>query len=326
MARVTSSAVRLAVSRQPRLDSQATGRRAIVRALLCSLLLGSSLAPDPCHGDDDPPKSARQLVQSHRVLVIAHRGNSSRAPENTLAAFRSALAVGSDLVELDYYHCAEGIPVVVHDRNLERTTNAVHVLGMKAPLVHQRTLAELQLLDAGSWFDRKFANQRIPTLEKALGVIQRGSTTLIERKGGDAKTCVDLLRRLKLLDRVVVQSFDWDYLTACHRLAPHLVLGALGKERLSASRLRSIRSTGARVVGWKHQDLVPEDIQRAHQTGLKIWVYTVNQSQRAKQLIEWGVDGIISDAPAIIQPLTKQAQPPTEKQTRPTTTTVQLQP
>lgn len=280
--------------------------------LLLAALLISGLWPETnllsqhqCQAADHPKTSPHALLKSPQVLVIAHRGNSSQAPENTLAAFREAVNVGANLVELDYYHCADGIPVVVHDRNLKRTTDAIRVLGIKDPLVDKQTLAQLERLDAGSWFDKKFARERIPTLEQALRVIQRGSTTLIERKGGDAKTCVTLLRRMNLLDQVIIQAFDWDYLNDCHRLAPQAVLGALGNKQLSTQRIHAIQSTGAQFIGWKHEDLVRDDIARVHRAGLKVWAYTVNQIARAKQLIDWGVDGIITDVPAIIQPLAK---------------------
>ncbi|MEE3369049.1 MAG: glycerophosphodiester phosphodiesterase family protein [Planctomycetota bacterium] len=297
-------------------DAQCSLALTVLRLLLAALLTSgllpgtSVLSKQRCQAAGRAEKSAQALVKSSQTLVIAHRGNSSQAPENTLAAFREAVNVGANLVELDYYHCADGIPVVVHDRNLQRTTNAVRALGIKDPLVDKQTLAQLERLDAGSWFDKKFARERIPTLEQALRVIQRGSTTLIERKGGDAKTCVTLLRRMNLLDQVVIQAFDWDYLADCHRLAPQAVLGALGNKQLSKQRIRAIQATGAQFIGWKHEDLARDDIAQAHRAGLKVWVYTVNRRARAQQLIEWGVDGIITDAPAIIQPLVKTKLPP----------------
>ena len=298
-------------SQRKNCDTQCSSHRVALKLVLAALLISNLfpgtnlLSQHQCQAADHPTTSPHALLKSPQVLVIAHRGNSSQAPENTLAAFREAVNVGANLVELDYYHCADGIPVVVHDRNLKRTTDAIRVLGIKDPLVDKQTLAQLERLDAGSWFDKKFARERIPTLEQALRVIQRGSTTLIERKGGDAKTCVTLLRRMNLLDQVIIQAFDWDYLNDCHRLAPQAVLGALGNKQLSKQRIRAIQSTGAQFIGWKHEDLVKDDIAQVHRAGLKVWVYTVNQPARAKQLIDWGVDGIITDAPAIIQPLAK---------------------
>jgi glycerophosphoryl diester phosphodiesterase len=245
--------------------------------------------------------AAQSRVQGNGVLVIAHRGDSKVAPENTLPAFESAVKAGADLIELDYLHSADGVPVVFHDGHLDRTTNAVSLWGaMKIRLV-DKSLAELKLLDAGSWFDPKFAGTKIPTLSAALDVIQNGSMTLIERKHGDAATCVQLLTDKQLLDQVVVQAFDWRYLADCHRLAPELVLGALGHQELTAEKLDQIAKTGASVVGWEDKNSSAETIQAIHDRGWKAWVWTVDDPQRAVALVQAGADGIITNRPAAIR-------------------------
>src|SRR5262245_1937269 len=119
--------------------------------------------------------SARQLIMSPRPMVIAHRGNSSEAPENTLPAFQSALDAKADLVELDYYHSSDGIPVVIHDKILDRTTNAEAVLGQPKLLVDGLPLADLRKLDVGTWFDDKFVGTKMPTLVESLDLIQTSS-------------------------------------------------------------------------------------------------------------------------------------------------------
>src|SRR5690606_1623906 len=111
----------------------------------------------------------------------------------------SAVSVGCDLIEHDYHHTADGLPVLLHDALLDRTTDAAERFGMKRVNVAAKTWAELRDLDAGSWFDAMFAGTQLPTLEEALATIQAGSMTLIERKAGDAKTCVELLRKQDLL-------------------------------------------------------------------------------------------------------------------------------
>lgn len=244
---------------------------------------------------------AAELVRAERVLVIGHRGASACAPENTLPAFERAIAAGADLVELDYFHSAEGVPVVLHDYTLDRTTNAEEVLGQPKLKVTERSLADLGRLDAGSWFHADFAGTRLPTLSESLDLIQSGSTTLIERKGGDAATCVKLLRQKGILDRVVVQSFDWDYVADCHREHPDLVLAALGRGPLAEKQLDKLAKTGARIVGWRHNDVTPEAIRLVHERGYRAWVYTVNDLARAKELIEAGIDGIITDMPGRVR-------------------------
>ncbi len=243
--------------------------------------------------------NARQLIQADEVLIIAHRGNSSVAPENTIPAFQSAVALHSDFVELDYYHSKDGAPVVFHDSNLDRTTNAIQKLGKSKIGISDLNLADLKQLDAGAWKGRHFRGASIPTLDEAMDVIQAGSMTLIERKGGDSATCVGLLSRRKCVDRVVVQSFDWQYVAECKKLAPELVVAALGSKELTKGKLDSIVKTGASVVGWNHKDIGVRQIRAAHAKGLRIWVYTVNDARRMEQLMKDGIDGIITDRPKL---------------------------
>ncbi len=152
-----------------------------------------------------------------------------------------------------------------------------------------------------SWFDAKFAGTPIPTLAEALDTIQNGSMTLIERKTGDAATCVKLLKDKNLLDQVVVQAFDWDFLADCHRIAPELVLGALGHKELTPERLEALAETGASVVGWEDKHTTPASIAALHDRGCKAWVWTVDDPQRALELVQAGIDGIITNRPAEIR-------------------------
>lgn len=237
------------------------------------------------------------LIDSAKPLILAHRGNSRAAPENTLPAFESALKLGVDLVELDYHHTADGVPVVFHDEELDRCTDACHVWGGPNQLLARRTLAELQQLDAGGWFGEAFRATQVATLEDALRLICPRAGCMIERKSGDAATCVSLLKRLNVVDRCVVTGFDWSFLTECHRLAPDLRLGALGTDRLTPETLTEAQQTGARVIGWDNDYVTAEHVRLVHSCGLNAWVWTVDEPARAAQLITWGIDGLISNVP-----------------------------
>jgi glycerophosphoryl diester phosphodiesterase len=256
----------------------------------------------------DRALSAHNRVTSRGVLVIAHRGDSNIAPENTLPAFASAVKAGADLVELDYYHSADGVPVVFHDKDLDRTTDACRVWRATEIKIHGKPLADLRRLDAGSWFDARFTGTLIPTLDEALGVIQAGSMTLIERKGGDPATCIELLKQKMLLDRVVVQAFDWDYLAGCHRIAPELVLCALGHRELTPERLDQIARAGATVVGWEDKDVGARTIAAIHARGWKAWVWTVDDPRRVGELVQAGADGIITNCPGEIRKVVQAAE------------------
>ncbi|MBX3413083.1 MAG: hypothetical protein KF708_10380 [Pirellulales bacterium] len=250
---------------------------------------------------DRVASASASLVEADRILVIAHRGDSAAYPENTLPAFESAVKVGADLVELDYHHTADAVPIVLHDPTLDRTTNARDKFGVKGLLISKRTLEELAGLDAGLWKGEQFAGARLPTLDDAVTAIQAGSMTLIERKAGDAKTCVDYLRAKGLLNNVVVQAFDWNYVTDCHKLAPELALAALGRDEITGKRLDLIEKTGARIAAWHEASLSSESIGRIHNRGLKAWAYTVDHPQRVQELIDLGIDGIITNKPADVK-------------------------
>jgi glycerophosphoryl diester phosphodiesterase len=256
---------------------------------------------------------AVNLLNSHRPLVIGHRGYCQFAPENTLPSFQLAMAAGADLIELDYYHSKDGQLIVIHDGELDRTTDATNRWGEHHIKIGAKTAAEIKSLDAGSWFDAKYAGTKVPLLTEALDTIQKGSVTLIERKAGDPASCIKLLNEKKLLNKVVVQAFDWDFLRSYHQLAPEQVLGALGPptlltdgkkptgmaKELSAAWLDELQKSGARVAVWS-QHVSKEAVELAHQRGLRVWVYTINDPELANRLLDMGVDGIITNNTSLI--------------------------
>lgn len=247
---------------------------------------------------------ALQRLDLKRPLVIAHRGDSAAAPENTLPAFRQALATGADLIELDYHHSRDGVPVVMHDATFDRTTDAGARWGRKDVRIDQTAAVDLQPLDAGAWFGPAFVGTRVPRLTEALDTIQSGSVTLIERKAGDATTCARLLRERGLINHVVVQSFDWDFLRALHALVPEQALGALGpkgqSEPLNPAHAEAVAQLGAKAIVWS-ETISPEGIRAAHERGLKVWIYTIDDPEKARALVSLGVDGIITNQPALIR-------------------------
>ena len=168
------------------------------------------------------------MIQSERPLVIGHRGFSAFAPENTLPSFALALAAGVDLVELDYRQSADGQLVVVHDPDLDRTTDARLRWGGKHLTVDGKTASEIRSLDAGRWFDSKYAGTKVPLLSEALDLIRPRGIALLERKTGDVESIINLLRAKGLIGQVVVQSFDWGFLRAFHERVPEQPLVALG--------------------------------------------------------------------------------------------------
>jgi glycerophosphoryl diester phosphodiesterase len=248
------------------------------------------------------------LIASKRPLVIGHRGYSHLAPENTLPSFKLAIAARADLVELDYHQTKDGKLIVIHDSDLDRTTDGRTRWAQKRIKVASKTAAEIQSLDAGSWFDAKYTGTKVPLLDEALDTIQQDSVTLIERKHGDPNSCINLLRHKDLINKVVVQSFDWEFLRQLHEQEPDQVLGALGPptlladgkkpfgmgKKLSRSWLEDLEKTGAKVAVWNRQ-ISKLAVQLAHERGLKVWVYTINDPALANRLLDLGVDGLITN-------------------------------
>lgn len=245
--------------------------------------------------------------------MIGHRGFPAFAPENTLPSFELALGAGVDLVELDYRQSADGELLVIHDADLDRTTDARLRWGGKHIKVEHRTALEIRSLDAGSWFDPKYRGTQVPFLSEALELIQRGAVPLLERKSGDVEAISRLLESKRLVGRVVVQSFDWPFLRALHERMPEQPLAALGPlggvpgvkrtpgvfGQLTSRWLRLLSKTGAGVVVWNKQ-LSKASVRQAHQQGLKVWVYTIDRPELARRLLEMGVDGLITNNPAIM--------------------------
>lgn len=235
-----------------------------------------------------------------RPLVIAHRGNSSAAPENTLSAVRSALALGVDGVEFDYHHSADGVPVVFHDEFLDRTTNARTLWGRSRVKIADCTVDQLQELDYGSWFSDgvAFAKEPLATLDATLDLIcGADALAVIERKSGDASTLVKLLQRKQFEQRVVVMAFNWRFLADCHEQDPTLRLVALGDKPLTASRLDEIAATPAKIVGWDQRELNSAVISAIHERGWQAWTWTVDATSRMQDLTTWGIDAITSNCP-----------------------------
>ena len=261
----------------------------------------------------DSTLPALKLLASKRPLVIGHRGYCQFAPENTLPSFKLAMAAGADLVELDYYHSKDNQLVVMHDPDLDRTTDATNRWHTNHVKLTSKTVPELKTLDAGAWFDPKYAGTKLPLLTEALDTIQNGNVTLIERKEGPAADCIKLLHDRDLINKVVVQAFDWHYLREFHEQEPHQILGALGPPKeladgskpagipkeLSARWLDELQKAGASVAVWS-QAVTKEAVQLAHQRGLKVWVYTINDVALANKLLDMGVDGIITNNTSLI--------------------------
>lgn len=251
------------------------------------------------------PLTERLRAQARRApLCVAHRGDSGAFPENTLPAFAAAIEKGAPLVELDYRETADGVPFCLHDETLDRTTDAPTREGRRGLRLADLRASELRGLDAGSWKAPRFAGTPLPTLEQALEVIQPRGVTMIEHKAGQPERLVELLRRLRLVDEVIVQSFDWDFLEAVHELEPGITIAALGHGEVDAGRLAALGRTGAGIVHWSAKDLRFEDVERLSAAGYLLCVYTVDTDLGFAGAAGMGVDMVTTNRPARLLELT----------------------
>ena len=234
-----------------------------------------------------------------RPLIMAHRGARDVAPENTLAAFRAAMAVGADGIEFDVSRCATGEIVVIHDDTVDRTTDG-------AGTVAALPLSALRELDAGAWFDAAFGGERIPLLEEVLDLAGGRLRLNIEIKGmrwrgdGIEAEIAAMVRQRGLGGDVIVSSFNPAALWRMRCAAPALqraLLYAPGQP-LHLARAWARRAVGADALH-PHQSLVNEaSLRRAHQGGWRVNVWTVNEDADLARMMALRVDGIITDHPA----------------------------
>lgn len=254
------------------------------------------------------------------VENIAHRGASGHAPESTLSAFRLAVHMGADRIELDVQQSRDGELMVIHDSTLERTTDG-------HGSVREYDRAQLKRLDAGAWFhDRHphysidYRGVRIPTLDEVLHSLGKEGRFCIEIKEGlpanVADQVLETLARHGLLqadspEPVIIQSFDPAALKRIHRKHPELILIQLIHYRQAGSLSRhGLQRIAAYAdgIGFHHRRMDREDIRRAHREGLRIHAYTVNQKKKMQQLLDWGVDAVCTDFPERLREVKRERQ------------------
>ena len=238
--------------------------------------------------------------QTGRVLVLAHRGASGLRPENTLAAFRDALEDGADGLELDVRATADGELVVLHDRTVNRTTNG-------AGSVSKKTVDEVEKLDAGSWFQPGFRNEHIPLLSQVLDLAVNGTILDLEIKEKPQNTAflerfADLVRQRGCTGRVVVTAMNPKVLKRLRSLAPDLRVGPV----VTAPYGKDLFENGYAVLSCSEEVLDEPCLQRAHERGVAVWVWTVNDLSRAARFAELGVDGIITNYPGQVRQVLRE--------------------
>ncbi len=240
--------------------------------------------------------------------VIAHRGISAKAPENTLAAFRMAAdARGVDMIELDVRLTRDEEVIVLHDRTLQRTTTGNGT-------ARAYSAAELHAFDAGSWFHPSFKGEHVPTLREVLAGVgdhmwfdveiksdwmHREPPGLLERR------VLETVREQNLMDRVMFSSFDHRLIANVKSLAPDSVTGALYNLYWDFPYSPSYfhERTDAEVFVCARHELRRSFVEDAHRVGMAVYVYTIDIPSDIQAMMSMGIDGIISNAADDVVPI-----------------------
>ncbi|GAA3171574.1 MULTISPECIES: glycerophosphodiester phosphodiesterase [Streptomyces] len=260
---------------------------------------------------------ARAADSGAGPVVIAHRGASAYAPENTLAAVDKAAELGVEWVENDVQRTKDGELVVLHDDSLQRTTDVEEVFPDRAPWkVKDFTAAEIARLDAGSWFDPAYAGARVPTLEQFVHRVERYDQKLllelknpqlypgIERQTLKVLSNEGWLDREHVRNRLIVQSFGADSVRTVHELKPAVKTGFLGTPPVAdlpsyAAFTDQINPSYGSLTA-DYVDAV-HALRGAHGKRLEVFTWTVNDAENARRVDGYGVDGIITNTPDVVQ-------------------------
>lgn len=228
--------------------------------------------------------------------VAGHRGGKDGAPENTIPAFELAVQGDADVIETDLQLTADGVPVLMHDFMLDRTTDGT------GP-VWASTWEQVSKLDAGSWYDPSFAGTRVPRLDDLLDIVRPTAKRIIlELKGSwtDAQVqpVVDEIRSHQLEQRVMLAGFDIASLAAAQRTDPEIQRVVITHDVVGDPAVLAATCGAVAIVTSKEFLLSdPGVVERIHDEGLGVLVYTLNSSKTWSEAIALGVDGIITDKP-----------------------------
>jgi glycerophosphoryl diester phosphodiesterase len=257
-------------------------------------------------------------VLGAKVQVIAHRGASASAPENTLSAVRAAVAYGADAVEIDVRRSRDGEYVVLHDATLGRTTDVYrHRWRRQGPRVDELTLAQLRRLDAGAWKGPSFVGERIPTLAQVLDLVaSTRARLLIEIKrpvGSDLRHLKDLAALLETAPlphrRITVQSFDSRVVQDLRDRLPEVTLAVLAR---SVQGNLGVYSRWADQMSLHHKSVDRRTVDAVKGWGMHCVTWTVNDPVSMGRMLGLGVDGVITDHPDALLALMTGQRPASE--------------
>ncbi|HDH99865.1 MAG: glycerophosphodiester phosphodiesterase [Candidatus Latescibacterota bacterium] len=223
------------------------------------------------------------------AILVAHRGYSAVAPENTLAALRAALGAGVSACEVDVRVTSDGELVLMHDETVDRTTDG-------SGRVRELALSQIRALDAGSWKGEEFRGERVPTLREALEVMEGGHLVVEVKDEGIEGRLARTIRSAGAQGRTTVISFSLETCRNVRKLIPDLgVLWLLGRKYEGA--ISTALEAGVQGLDVHHEAITPEFAEAVLRRGLSLWAWTVEEPEEAERLEGLGVSVVTSDDP-----------------------------
>ncbi|MFC3883557.1 glycerophosphodiester phosphodiesterase [Bacillus songklensis] len=269
-------------------------------ALLYILFIFAAIFAEELESKELQPKKSEAGGLNPRIKTVAHRGASRFAPENTLAAFDLAVQQKADYIEMDVQMAKDGELVVIHDPFLNRTTSGTG-------RIKDFSLNEMRHLDAGSWFNEEFSEEKLPALQEVLDRYSNKIGLLIELKDphlypGIERLLANELRKRKLHLRknhsIIVQSFDYGSIKEFNRLLPTVPTGILLISPPSEQQLTEY-SSNVKYINLYHGVLNHQLIKSLKSRGFKIFTWTVNERDTYLKMTNWDIDGVITDIPRL---------------------------
>ncbi|MEH7274276.1 glycerophosphodiester phosphodiesterase [Neobacillus vireti] len=270
-----------------------------------AFVIGASLAFSLLFNPFQQAFAAETTGEIRQVDLVAHRGATGYAPENTIAAFDKGVEMKADYIEIDVQRSKDGELVIIHDNTVDRTTDGTGY-------VKDLTFEQIRGLDAGSWKGEQFTGERIPTFDEILDRYHGKTGILIELKSPELYPGIEAQVAQKLIERnldkpqnekIIIQSFNFESMKLTNSLLPKVPIGVLTSNRAHTTEqaLKEF-ATYADYFNPSYGIVSKELVDQVHSLGMKIQSWTVRSHEAAQFLLDMNVDGIITDYPDYVDP------------------------